>query len=243
MNIVGDAILELASRLWIQRIRRMGKKEWCQGIDVRRLTGEQWLRLLTGETNMGGFVGWCTKCRTGKCRETTCLHCGTALLLFDEPFWCRTGHKIRVALQKDRTLLARVKSERESLYRHRCHPMLPAPLEWLLKAWEHAHAFALAVFKATEGWPKREWYGIAAQIRRSAYSVPANIAEGAAKRSRKEFRRYLDIAIGSLDETHYGLRIAHDLGFLDAEAANRLEGLRAEASKCLWGLARSITEQ
>jgi len=138
MNIVGDAILELAWRLWIQRIRRMGEKEWCKGIDVRKLTGEQWLRLLTGETNMGGFVGWCTNCRTGKCRETTCLQCGTALLLFDEPFWCRTGHKIRMALQKDRTLLSRVKSERESLYRNRCQPMFPAPLEWLLKAWEQA---------------------------------------------------------------------------------------------------------
>ena len=79
-----------------------------------------------------------------------------------------------------------------------------------LKAWAHAHTFALAVFKATESWPKREWYGVAAQIRRSAYSVPANIAEGAAKKSRKEFRRYLDIAIGSLDETHYGLRFARD---------------------------------
>src|SRR5262245_18025907 len=132
MNIVGDAILGLARELWMQRIRRMGKKEWCQGIDVRWLTGEQWLRLLTGETNMGSFVGWCGNCRTGKCRETTCLHCGAALLLFDEPFWCRTGHKIRRALQKDRTLLARVKSERESLYRNRCQPMFPTSLEWLL---------------------------------------------------------------------------------------------------------------
>lgn len=138
MNIVGDAILGLAWTRWIQRIRRMGKKEWCEGIDVRRLTGEQWLRLLTGETNMGGFVGWCANCRTGKCRETTCLQCGAALLLFDEPFWCRTGHKVRLALQKDRTLLSRVKSERESLYRNRCQPMFPASLEWLLKAWEQA---------------------------------------------------------------------------------------------------------
>jgi four helix bundle protein len=109
-----------------------------------------------------------------------------------------------------------------------------------LKAWELAHLFALAVFKASEGWPKREWYGVAAQIRKSAYSVPANIAEGAAKRSRREFRHYLDIAIGSLDETHYGLRFVRDLGFLDPESAARIEILREEASKCLWGLARSV---
>ena len=112
-----------------------------------------------------------------------------------------------------------------------------------LKAWEHAHIFALAVFKATEGWPKREWYGVAAQIRKSAYSVPANIAEGAAKKSRKEFRHYLDIAIGSLDETHYGLRFSKDLGYLASETAGRLELLREEASRCLWGLAKSIDRE
>jgi four helix bundle protein len=109
-----------------------------------------------------------------------------------------------------------------------------------LKAWEFAHHFALAVFKATDNWPKREWYGVAAQIRKSAYSVPANIAEGAAKKSRKEFRHHLDIAIGSLDETHYGLRFSRDLGFLSDESLVRLEALRVEASKCLWGLAKSV---
>ena len=109
-----------------------------------------------------------------------------------------------------------------------------------MTAWEYSHAFALAVFRATEAWPKREWYGIAAQIRRSAYSVPANIAEGAAKKSRKEFRHSLDIAIGSLDESHYGLRFAKDLGFMDSATQERLEALRVEASKCLWGLARSV---
>ncbi len=109
-----------------------------------------------------------------------------------------------------------------------------------LKAWQHAHEFALAVFKSTETWPKREWYGVAAQIRRSAYSVAANIAEGAAKRSRKEFRHYLDIAIGSLDETHYGLKFSVDLGYLDAPTGERLEALRVETSKCLWGLAKSM---
>lgn len=109
-----------------------------------------------------------------------------------------------------------------------------------LTAWQHAHTLALAVFRATEGWPKREWYGIAAQIRKSAYSVPANIAEGAAKKSRKEFRHSLDIAIGSLDETHYGLRFASDLGFIDSPTRERLEARRVEASKCLWGLAKSV---
>ena len=141
MNIIGAAVWGLAKNVLarlIARQRRLGKKKWFEGIDVCRLSGEAWLRLLTGETNITAFVGWCARCRTGKCRETTCLHCGEALLLFDEPFWVQIGHKIRLALQKDRTLLSRVKSERESLYGIRDQPMFPGSLEWLFKSWEQA---------------------------------------------------------------------------------------------------------
>ena len=109
-----------------------------------------------------------------------------------------------------------------------------------LKAWEHAHTLALAIHKLTESWPKREWYGLAAQVRRSSFSVAANIAEGAAKRGPREFRRYLDIAIGSLDETHYALRFANDLGLIDPATAQTLEVTREDASRCLWGLAKSV---
>jgi hypothetical protein len=141
MNIIGDVIWGLAKKVLarlVARQRCMGKKKWSDGIDVCRLSGEEWLRLLTGETNMAAFTGWCVRCRTGKCRETTCLHCGEALLLFDEQFWFQIGHKIRLALQKDRTLLSRVKSERESLYGTRHQPMFPGSLEWLFKSWEKA---------------------------------------------------------------------------------------------------------
>ena len=112
-----------------------------------------------------------------------------------------------------------------------------------LKAWEHAHILALAVHRLTETWPKREWYGLAAQVRRSAFSVAANIAEGAAKRGPREFRRYVDIAIGSLDETHSALRFAKDLGLIDQATSVTLETTRQEASRCLWGLARSLDQK
>jgi DNA-binding transcriptional MerR regulator len=141
MKMIGNEIWGLAKRVLARlaaRQRCMGKRRWSDGIDIRRLSGEEWLRLLTGETNMAAFVGWCASCRTGKCRETTCLHCGEALLLFDEQFWFKIGRKIRLALQKDRTLLSRVKSERESLYGTRYTPMFPAALEWLLNSWERA---------------------------------------------------------------------------------------------------------
>jgi hypothetical protein len=141
MNIIGGVVWGLTKKVLarlVARQRCMGKKKWSDGIDVRRLSGEEWFRLLTGETNMAAFTGWCARCRTGKCRETTCLHCGEALLLFDEQFWLQIGHKIRLALQKDRTLLSRVKSERESLYGTKHKPTFPPRLEWFMNSWEQA---------------------------------------------------------------------------------------------------------
>src|SRR5687767_4684765 len=93
-------------------------------------------------------------------------------------------------------------------------------------AWKRAHELALAVFNETKGWPKEERFGLTAQIRRSAFSVPVNIVEGRAKRGRAEFRRFLDIAWGSLAEVEYTLRFAHDARILSAEAFATLEALR-----------------
>jgi len=139
MNIIGDEIWGLAKKVLarlVARQHRMGKKKWSDGIDVHRLSGEEWLRLLTGETNMAALTGWCVRCRTGKCRETTCLHCGAEIVLFEEQFWCQIGRKIQRALQKDRTFLSQVKSERESLYGTKYKPIFPPALEWLLQLWE-----------------------------------------------------------------------------------------------------------
>lgn len=116
--------------------RRMNKKKWSQGINLPTLSGAEWLRLLTGETIMTGFVGWCARCRSGECCADTCPRCGTALLIFDEQFWSQIGHKVRRALHEDRTLLSRVKSERENLYGTKCKPTFPVSLDWLRKLWE-----------------------------------------------------------------------------------------------------------
>ena len=72
-----------------------------------------------------------------------------------------------------------------------------------------------AIYSSTEGWPKRELYGLTAQTRRAALSVPTNIAEGAAKRGPRELRRYLDIALGSLSELSYLLFFSKERGLLD----------------------------
>ena len=86
-----------------------------------------------------------------------------------------------------------------------------------------------------------ERYGLIAQVRRAAFSIAANIAEGASKRGPREFRRYLDMAWGSFGELRYSLRLAHDLGYADHFAWDALQKECEIAGKLLWGLYRSIS--
>jgi four helix bundle protein len=81
-------------------------------------------------------------------------------------------------------------------------------------------------------------FGLSAQARRASTSVPINIAEGAAKRGRKEFVRYLDIALGSLAEVEIILRFARDLEFITPTEVASLETLRKEAARQVWKLYR-----
>src|SRR4051794_15022488 len=85
-----------------------------------------------------------------------------------------------------------------------------------LEAWKMAHNLALHVYEITDHWPVQERYVLTAQLRRAVLSVPANIAEGSAKRGPREFRRYLDISLGSLSEVSYLLRFSRDRGLLRA---------------------------
>jgi four helix bundle protein len=83
-----------------------------------------------------------------------------------------------------------------------------------LKSWSACHAVALAVYRVTQRWPSHEAYGLTSQARKAAYSASANIAEGAAKRGNAEFRRFLNISLGSLAELSYILLLARDLDYL-----------------------------
>jgi four helix bundle protein len=90
-----------------------------------------------------------------------------------------------------------------------------------LRVWQDAMALVRRVYEFSKQFPADERFGLTAQIRRCAVSIPSNIAEGAARSSRKEFAQYLMIARGSLSELDTQLRIAHDLGFADASALIR----------------------
>jgi four helix bundle protein len=85
-------------------------------------------------------------------------------------------------------------------------------------AWQVAHELALELLRVTDRWPREERFGVTIQLRRAALSVPTNIAEGAAKRGAREFRRFLDIALGSLAEVSYLLRFSRDYGLLNRES-------------------------
>jgi four helix bundle protein len=104
-----------------------------------------------------------------------------------------------------------------------------------------AHELALEVYKITDRWPAAERYQLTSQVRRAALSVPTNIAEGAAKRGPREFRRYLDIARGSLSELSYLLRFSKDRGIPSMEVFNKLDEIRNRSGKVMWGLYTSLS--
>jgi four helix bundle protein len=104
------------------------------------------------------------------------------------------------------------------------------------EAWKVTHQLAIEVFRITEQWPKSERYELTSQTRRAALSVPTNIAEGAAKRGIREFRRYLDISLGSLSELSYLLRFSKDRGILNDEQFHAVDDLRSRAGTLTWRL-------
>src|SRR5438552_18307349 len=110
-------------------------------------------------------------------------------------------------------------------------------------AWRECHALALEVYRATRSFPKEELYGLTSQARRAAFSAAANIAEGSAKRGSAEFRRFLDIAIGSLCELSYAILFVTELGLLSQEEGQRLAELRSRAGKLTWGLYKTVSRR
>lgn len=112
-----------------------------------------------------------------------------------------------------------------------------------LKAWEHAHRLYLAVHEATKTWPREERFELTSQVRRAAFSVPANIVEGASRRGPREFRRALDIARGSLAELGYGLVAAKSLGYVTDDRWAVVEPIREETSRVLWALLEAVSKR
>ncbi len=79
--------------------------------------------------------------------------------------------------------------------------------------WQKGHQLTLRVYRVTKNFPKHEIYGLAAQMRKAAVSVTANIAEGFSKRGRSDKARFMNIAQGSLEELRYHTILARDLEY------------------------------
>ena len=110
-----------------------------------------------------------------------------------------------------------------------------------LLAWQAAHELAVEVFRITAGWPAIERQGLVAQVRRAALSIPANIAEGNMRLGAREFRRFLDIAWGSLAELEYALEFAQAIGIASPAERERLAPLTRRTGQLTYRLLRRIS--
>lgn len=112
-----------------------------------------------------------------------------------------------------------------------------------LRAWQEGVRLAVDIYRKTARFPDAEKFGLTSQMRRAGVSVPSNIAEGQARRSPRDFIRFLGIARGSLAELETQTVIAAELGFLDPQAASELEGSVNDVQRMTYGLIRSIERQ
>lgn len=109
-----------------------------------------------------------------------------------------------------------------------------------LDVWKKAITLVTTIYKTTSTYPQTEIYGITSQIRRSAVSIPSNIAEGAARNSKKEFNHFLAISLGSLSELETQLIISENLKFITQEQFEELEKSLIDIRKMLIGLKKSL---
>lgn len=109
-----------------------------------------------------------------------------------------------------------------------------------LKVWQLGMELAKDIYLLTQKFPRYEIYGLSSQLQRSAVSVPANLAEGHAKNSTKEFLRHISIAQGSLAETETHLLLAESLSYVKSNEINKILEKCTEERKMLSGLRRSL---
>lgn len=112
-----------------------------------------------------------------------------------------------------------------------------------IDAWKLADDLAVAVYQQTQAFPREELYGLTSQLRRAASSVPANIVEGSARESQRDYLHFLHIARGSLVEAQYFLHLASRLGYLNEVDATRLHQQTKQVFACLHGLIQAVSRQ
>jgi len=109
-----------------------------------------------------------------------------------------------------------------------------------LKVFQIAHELVKETYKATKGFPKEETFGLVSQMRRAAVSIPANIAEGSARKGKKEYMQFLFNALGSASELEYYIFLSYDLGYLSKDEHDVLENIESQVGKMLQGLIKAL---
>jgi len=112
-----------------------------------------------------------------------------------------------------------------------------------LDVWQLAMKTTQMVYKSTKGFPEEEKFGLVSQMRRAAVSIPCNIAEGAARQGKKEFKNFLSIAQGSLSELDTQFELAVLLGYLSDGKMNEITGQLMRIDMMLSGLIRSLMKK
>jgi four helix bundle protein len=109
-----------------------------------------------------------------------------------------------------------------------------------LDAWNSSVDLVMAIYQITERFPQEERFALISQLRRAATSVPSNIAEGAARQTKKEFANYIHIAQGSHSELDTHLEIARRLNYVPDGDWEKLDGQIQRIDKMLSGLLRHL---
>ena len=109
-----------------------------------------------------------------------------------------------------------------------------------LRVWQNAMDLAVSIYKVTEAFPKHEQFGLTAQLRRAAVSIPSNIGEGKERHTDKEFTQFLLHARGSLLELETQLELAERLAYLPKSAFRELDVTCAQIGSSLAGLINAM---
>src|SRR5688572_4623423 len=112
-----------------------------------------------------------------------------------------------------------------------------------IEAWKLADDLTVLIYDITRSFPKDELYGLTNQLRRSASSAPANVAEGSARETRKDYLHFLYIARASLTEAHYFVHLSKRLGYILDDKHVELESLFRRTFACLIGLISAVEKE
>lgn len=112
-----------------------------------------------------------------------------------------------------------------------------------LLIWQKGHELTLKVYEASKAFPKEEMFALTSQVRRAAYSIPTNIAEGSGRKTKADFSHFLQMAIGSVSELEYEILLSKDLHYLKDDLYNNLIIDIVELRKMIINFQKRIDNQ